>query len=112
MDGQEIRDAIVSLVNERPGIASRDLSETLQIPRYLLSQHTCYLRDRLNLIENHGKDGRSFLWFPVGPEANDGLKYIKEARDFLRGFWKTSPAHRERFVAEFFEKLVEEAKAQ
>lgn len=103
----EVRESIRALVHERPGIASREISEVLKVPRSDLSQHTCYLRDRMNQIVNHGKDGHSFLWFPVTDEANNQLKYIKEAREFLRGFWKTPPAHRERFIAEFFEQLVE-----
>lgn len=66
-----------------------------------------YLRDKRNLVVNHGKTGRAFLWYPVTPESENQVPYIQEARDILGGFWKTPVAHREKYLAGCLQRLIE-----
>lgn len=94
---------IVELVKSQPGISSRDIAKFLDIPRAELSAETAYLRDRLNKIYNQGKDGRSFLWYPVTQETEDQIPFIQEARAILEELQNTPVAHRERRLAKILQ---------
>jgi|tagenome__1003787_1003787.scaffolds.fasta_scaffold20990117_64 predicted ArsR family transcriptional regulator len=98
---------IVDLVRAQPGISSQDISKTLGITRVELSAHTSYLRDVKNQIYNQGKNGRSFLWYPVTAETEDQIPFIHEARAILKDLQQTPVAHRERRLA----KLLSEREA-
>lgn len=106
-----INQAILDLVRECPGIASREISELLDIPTHKLSAQTCFLRDRRNLIENRGKTGNSFLWYPVTKESENRVPYIYEARDILKGMMATPVASREKYLAGRLQQLMESEEA-
>jgi hypothetical protein len=63
--------------------------------------------DVKNQIYNQGKNGRSFLWYPVTAETEDQIPFIHEARAILKDLQQTPVAHRERRLA----KLLSEREA-
>lgn len=103
------KEPIVELIRAHPGISSREISKRLGIPQHKLSGQMAYLRDRMNLINNQGKDGRAFLWFPVTKETEDRIPFIGEARTILEELSNTPPAHRERRLAELLQERSDES---